>query len=113
MFRYLAESYPAYDEQVLREIVQRVLPQEEEAMMSQFAQENVQRGIKIGKQEGERQGGAKILLGQIRHRFSSLPSWVEKKVFDADLDTLTQWTIRVMDAHSLADIFGDDAQVVH
>ncbi|MBF0158354.1 MAG: Rpn family recombination-promoting nuclease/putative transposase [Magnetococcales bacterium] len=113
VFRYLSESYPAYDEQVLREIVQRVLPQEEEVMMSQFAQENVQRGIKIGQQDGERQGETRMLLRLLHRRFSTLPSWVEKKVLDADLDALAEWADRFVNASSLQDIFGDDAQIAH
>ncbi|MBF0159009.1 MAG: hypothetical protein HQL58_05745 [Magnetococcales bacterium] len=112
VFRYLAESYPAYDEQILREIVQRVLPQEEEAMMSQFAQENVQKGIKIGKQDGERQGGANFLLRQLRRRFPTLPGWVERRVLDADMEALAAWTNRILDARSLQEIFGNDVQVV-
>ncbi len=65
------------------------------------------------KKEGSKEGKAETLLQLLHLRFSTLPDWVDKKVLDADLDTLTQWINKILSAQSPQDIFGEEIQVIH
>ncbi|MBF0124272.1 MAG: hypothetical protein HQL60_02910 [Magnetococcales bacterium] len=69
-------------------------------------------GIEKGLEEGHKEGNAEFLLRQLYRRFQILPGWVEKKVLNAKIELLGGWTDRILDAHSLEDIFGDEAQQV-
>ena len=59
-----------------------------------------------GKQEGEQRGEAKMLSRQLQRRFQEVPSWASKKIAEADLPTLEEWSLRILDAESLEDVFG-------
>ncbi|MBF0125093.1 MAG: Rpn family recombination-promoting nuclease/putative transposase, partial [Magnetococcales bacterium] len=75
--------------------------------------ETVQKWVKPWRDEGRQEGKAEMLLRQLQRRFPNLPGWVEKKVLDAKLEVLGEWSDRFVDARSLQDIFGDEAQGVH
>ncbi|MBF0141773.1 MAG: Rpn family recombination-promoting nuclease/putative transposase [Magnetococcales bacterium] len=81
--------------------------------IEQWNRDAKQQGWQDGKKDGRKEGESSVLLRQLRRRFPTLPGWVEQKVLDANLDALAEWTDRILDARSLQDIFGDDAQVVH
>ena len=70
-------------------------------------QEGRQEGEEIGEQRGERQGRAATLSLQLQRRFGNTPSWASDKIAKADLPTLERWSLRILDAKSLEDIFGD------
>ncbi|MBF0124895.1 MAG: Rpn family recombination-promoting nuclease/putative transposase [Magnetococcales bacterium] len=107
--RYLSKTFKAMDSPAVQQVIQQARPhvpqQEITTMLSQFARENIQ----IGKREGN----SEFLLRQLRRRFPALPNWVEKRVAEAKLEVLEEWADRILDAHSLQDIFGDDAQIAH
>ncbi|MBF0184641.1 MAG: Rpn family recombination-promoting nuclease/putative transposase [Magnetococcales bacterium] len=107
MVLYLLTTFPYLREEHVRQIVSRVKPQEEAEMMSQFAQEilakNKPEWLSVGRQEGE----AKILIRQLQKRFGDLPPWANQKVADADSATLENWSIRLLDAKSLEEVFAD------
>jgi predicted transposase/invertase (TIGR01784 family) len=122
IMHYLLETYSAYNEQILRAIIRRVQPQEEDAMMSQFAQDIIskgkpkwlqqgrqegrQEGLKRGLQQGLLRGSARTLLLQLQERFgTSLPDWVTAKLYSADEQTLITWTIRILKANTLDEVF--------
>ncbi|MBF0158407.1 MAG: Rpn family recombination-promoting nuclease/putative transposase [Magnetococcales bacterium] len=63
--------------------------------------------------EWKKEGESSVLLRQLHRRFTTLPSWVEPKVLNASLDLLREWTDRILDARSLEEIFGDEAQAAH
>lgn len=52
LMRYLVETFRNYDEQTLREIIRQVRPDEEQTMMSPFAQEVFSKGEARGRMEG-------------------------------------------------------------
>jgi hypothetical protein len=94
----------------LREIIRKVQPEEEEKMMSIFAEEKKRegerRGILKGEQRGILKGTAKTLLLQLRERFGpSLPEWVPERLNTADEKMLNQWIIRFVKASTLDDVF--------
>lgn len=58
-----------------------------------------------GEAKGEAKGLAKALLRQLRHRFGALPPPIVDRITTATLDDLDRWTLRVLDAGSLAAVF--------
>ena len=65
----------------------------------------IRKGKKEGKKEGRKEGKAALLKKLLLHQFSEIPSWVEKLLNDASPDDLDRWSIRVLDATSLEDVF--------
>ena len=57
-----------------------------------------------GKQEGRQEGKATTLLSLLEHRFGEVPSEYRKTIFNADLPTLENWSLRVLDAQSLEEV---------
>jgi hypothetical protein len=56
--------------------------------------------------EGRQEGTAKILLLLLREQFGpNLPDWVTSKLHAADEQLLDKWTIRVLKAGTLDDVF--------
>ena len=92
LLRYVMETFRSYDERTLREIIRRVRPEEEEKMMSQFAQEIIakgkpewlRQGRQEGRQEGRREEAASFLLRLLQRRFGPLPGAVTEKVRSSD-----------------------------
>jgi predicted transposase/invertase (TIGR01784 family) len=114
IFRYIVETYQAYDEETLREIIRKVQPEEEEKMMSIFAEEKKregerrgeQRGILKGEQSGILKGTAKTLLRMLTRKFGpTLPTWVPSKLQSADEKALEKWTDQFVFASTLDDVF--------
>ena len=61
---------------------------------------------RIGKERGIQEGEARMLSRQLQRRFRDVPSWANDKIAKADLPTLEEWSLRILDAQSLEDIFG-------
>ncbi|MEO5334845.1 MAG: DUF4351 domain-containing protein [Magnetococcus sp. YQC-5] len=70
-------------------------------------------GIEIGEQQGEKKGrreeGASMLTRQLQCRFGDLPPWAIEKIANADLSTLEEWSLRVLDATTLESVLADPA----
>ena len=66
----------------------------------------------LGEQEvilaGERKGKASTLLSQLQRRFGELSNETREKISNADLPTLEEWSLRILDAKFLEDVFADD-----
>ncbi|MBF0308169.1 MAG: Rpn family recombination-promoting nuclease/putative transposase [Magnetococcales bacterium] len=109
LMRYLVETFRNYDETTVREIIHRVRPEEEEEMMSQFAQEMMKRGRQQGWQEGRQEGrqeeAAAMLLKQLRRKFGQTPDWVSEKIGTSSLDLIEAWGENILFADSLEDVF--------
>ncbi len=114
VIHYLISTY-IYDEQTLRGIIRAVKPEEENQMMSQFAQdirqralqEGVQQGMQQGRQEGLLEGEAKLLLRQLSHRFQPLPDEITERIHGANPNAIETWAKRVLDAKSLDEVFSE------
>ncbi len=115
IMRYIVETYGSYDEPIVREIIRAVHPEEESTMMSQFAQDIIakgkpeweQRGIQIGEQKGRQEECAAMLTRQLQRRFGHLPAWANEKITKADLSSLEEWTLRILDAPTLESVLAD------
>ncbi|MBF0271528.1 MAG: Rpn family recombination-promoting nuclease/putative transposase [Magnetococcales bacterium] len=109
LMRYVVETYRSYDEPMVREIIRRVRPEEEEKMMSMFAQDMIakgeRRGRQIGRQEGRQEEAASMLLKQMRRKFGQIPDWVAAKVNSADLERIEAWSDNFVFANSVDEVF--------
>ncbi len=60
-----------------------------------------------GEKDGEKKGEAKILLRQLQRRFGTVPEWANEKIAKADLPSLEEWSLRLLDAQTLEAVFSD------
>nr|VFK80306.1 MAG: Putative transposase, YhgA-like [Candidatus Kentron sp. SD] len=116
IIHYLISAY-VYDEKTLRGIIREVKPEEEEKMMSQFAQDIRRKALHEGMQQGRREGllegeargeakgEAKLLLRILPRRFGPLSHEITDRIHGADPNTIESWADRVLDAKSLDDVF--------
>jgi hypothetical protein len=67
-------------------------------------QEGLQEGRQEGLQEGLRKGEAAVLTRLLERRFGTLSDEIISRIATADTATLEEWTLRVLDASSIADV---------
>jgi hypothetical protein len=90
----------------------RVLPGQEDNMLSQAAleimaesrAEGMAQGISQGISQGMARGKADLLLRLMRRRFGALPSAVEQRVLSAEADDPDLWGESVLDARTVDDV---------
>ncbi len=56
---------------------------------------------------GEKKGKAETLTGQLRRRFGDLPAWATDKIANAELVTLEEWSLRILDAPTLESVLAE------
>jgi predicted transposase/invertase (TIGR01784 family) len=78
-----------------------------EEALREGREEGRQDGIQIGEQSGEKRGKAEMLTRLLQHRFGGLPPWASQKIADADLATLENWSLRILDAPTLESVLAD------
>ncbi|MBV6342812.1 DUF4351 domain-containing protein [Candidatus Magnetobacterium casensis] len=66
-----------------------------------------QKGRQEGEQIGEQKGEAKMLTRQLQRRFGNLPAWASDKIATADLSTLEEWSLRILDATTIEGVLAD------
>lgn len=63
----------------------------------------------LGHQEGEKagrmEGARRVLRSQLDRRFGELPPWAKEKLEAADTDTVERWSLQLLDASSIEDVF--------
>jgi len=101
---YVTTVYGSVNSDLLRKAVRKVKPEWEDEMLSIAAKE----WKAEGRVEGRTEGKADTLLRQLHRRFKILPSGVEDRVRAADSDRLDEWLDRILDAQTLADVFGPE-----
>lgn len=62
-------------------------------------------GRQEGRQEGLQEGAQRIFCSLLMHKFGELPAWALEKVAAASADTTERWSLRLLDAGSLEDVF--------
>jgi hypothetical protein len=97
----LANRVEEWKQQWLREGEQRG----EQRGEQQGEQRGERRGEQRGEQIGRRQAAADLLVQLLTRRFGSLPDWVSDHVQTAETERLTEWSLRVLDAATLAAVF--------
>jgi len=63
------------------------------------------RGEERGRQEGKRMAEIAILRRLLEKRFSPLPEWVNPRLEHASTEQLEVWSLRILDASCLEDVF--------
>ena len=63
--------------------------------------------IKEGHEEGRQEGERLLLQRQITRKFGGLDYLTEEKVNQASEADLERWAERILDAKTLAEVFGD------
>jgi predicted transposase YdaD len=81
-----------------------------ERWQREWLQEGLQKGLQEGRQEGRQEGEAALLLRQLERRFGALPEPVRARVLAADTTVLEEWGLRILDAASLDEIVGGEAE---
>ncbi|MEO5333427.1 MAG: DUF4351 domain-containing protein [Magnetococcus sp. YQC-5] len=64
---------------------------------------------RIGIRKGQREGAARMLTRLLQRRFGELPTWVSEKLAKAELPSLEEWGLRILDAPTLDALFSDPA----
>ena len=64
-------------------------------------------GREEGRDQGRQTGRCEMLLRQLSIRFGVLPEQMKSRLQQANLEQLDDWAIRLLDASSLRDVFGD------
>ena len=76
--------------------------------IDQGRDEGRKEGKNEGLQEGKHEGRALLLTGMLKKRFGLLPDWVDKKLKKADSTTLEAWSLNLLSANRLEDVFSID-----
>ena len=98
-----AEEKAQEAEEKAQEAVQKAEEKAEEK-----AREAARMGEAKGEAKGKAKGKAETLLRLLRRREKTLPAGVEDRVRAADTDQLDDWSDRLFDGGSLAELFGID-----
>lgn len=69
-------------------------------------QQGMEKGIEQGAALGRRQGESNMLRKLLEHRFGALPDWVEPRLAAAEEPELERWSLALLTANSLDEVFG-------
>ncbi len=73
-----------------------------QVIVETWRQEAIQEGVKQGIQEGE----CAVLLRQLRQRFGdAVDAPVEQRIATASIEQIDLWTVRILSAATLAEVF--------
>ena len=107
--RYILFEPNEVEAGILREVLREIMPGQEERVMSiwgeQLKAEGFNLGVAQGVTQGETKGKADIVLRLLRRRFRELPPGIEGRVRAAGGDQLDEWSERILDARTPADVF--------
>ncbi|MEO5333258.1 MAG: Rpn family recombination-promoting nuclease/putative transposase [Magnetococcus sp. YQC-5] len=82
------------------------IPEELEEVVHMLAT-HVEKWSKDIEQKGRHEGKAEMLTRQMQRRFGKLPDWANEKIAKAELSTLEEWSLRILDAPTLNMLFAD------
>lgn len=98
---YLDKGPIAVSRNVVREALQRLVPERKEPMMGWLTQPYYDEGLAAGKAEGE----AKILTRLLEKRFGFVPDSDRQRILGADISSIETWVERAFDAPDLRSVF--------
>jgi hypothetical protein len=94
---------------LMREALQRLVPEQTERIMGKWTQtyfdQGKVEGLTQGRAQGRTEGGAKVLVRLIEKRFGAVSPQLRQRIFSADVATLEAWVVRVSDAPDLQSVF--------
>ncbi len=99
MMRYVVNGTGKYTEDDINKLLNHTVMEDD--IMKTFIDKYIEQGMKQGMQQGQ----YKILSAQLISRFGNLPQWAHEKIENADGNTLEQWSIRLLSAKKLDEVF--------
>ncbi len=105
ILRYLSAASRTVSKQDIRQAIATTLPKLEERLMTTMAEEWLEEGRVEGLAKGTLLGERQMLLTLLEQRFGTVPASYQKRLKQADSDTLLEWGRRLLSAPSLKDIF--------
>jgi len=80
------------------------IPHADQDIVETWRQEAIQEGVKQGIEQGE----CAVLLRQLRQRFgNAVDAHVEQRIAMASIEQIDLWTMRILSAATLAEVFAD------
>ncbi len=70
-------------------------------------QKGLQEGREKGRKEGLEEGATKVLAALLTHKFGTLTPGFQERLNHATSDQLQAWSLNILDADSLDDVFTD------
>ena len=105
ILRYFDKGPVTIDFNVMREILQRLVPERTERIMGWMTQPFYEKGLAEGEARGEVTGTAKALALLLEKRFGAIPQTVHERLFAADMASIETWLGRVLNAPDLQSVF--------
>ena len=82
-----------------------MLEDNSDSWLHQWESQGIQKGLVQGLQQGRRQAQQNTLIRQIRHKFGRLPRARHQQLIQANSRQLAVWSLLVLDAATLDDLF--------
>ena len=113
ILEYLEDGPVGVSDTLMREALQRLVPEQTERIMRSWTQtyfdqgkaEGRAEGRTEGRAEGRTEGLARALVRLIEKHFGVVPPQLRQRIFSADVATLEAWVERVSDATDLQSVF--------
>jgi predicted transposase/invertase (TIGR01784 family) len=112
VMRYILEVNEHVGSEALQALLEREIgPEAKDAIVTagqQLIEQGIQRGRQEGRQEGRQQGFQELLLRLLRQRFGDeVDPHVEQRIATASVEQIETWSVRVLSAATLAELFAD------
>jgi len=82
-----------------------MLAQHAQEWKEEWIAEGVAKGMAKGIAKGKAEGKAEVLLRLLGRRFGPLAPGIEDRIRVAECDVLDDWADRVLDAHTVTEVF--------
>jgi hypothetical protein len=105
ILKYLEDGPVGVGDTLMREALQRLVPEQTERIMGKWTQTYFDQGKAEGRAEGRTEGVANALVRLIEKHFGAVPPQLRRRIFSADVATLEAWVVRVSDAPDLQSVF--------
>ena len=79
----------------------------EEAGLAKGMEEGLAKGIETGVEKGLTKGAAHILIKLLQNKFNAIPEQYLQQIDRADTENLDKWSINVLHAKTIAEVFPD------
>jgi hypothetical protein len=107
---YIGKGPVPVSPEVLREALQRLMPNHAEEIMQGFGQKYFEEGIAVGEARGAArattEGEARALVRLLERRIGTVPEALRARIFAADLGSIEAWFDRAIEASEFESVFG-------